>query len=104
MLPAMRSHQMKYHKLRLVVFLWLGVSSLSTLSAQTPPPSLVAQSGRIVQVSRGGSAQSFELASAIMKERRRILIVLPASYSQSAPDRKYPVTVVADGESLTPAV
>ncbi|HSB10099.1 MAG TPA: alpha/beta hydrolase-fold protein [Blastocatellia bacterium] len=96
---------MKPHKVLLVVFLSLCISTSSAQPAPTQqPPSLVAESGHSVQVSRGGSAQSFQIASAIMKETRRILIVLPASYSQSAPDRRYPVTIVADGEYLTPAV
>jgi hypothetical protein len=36
----------------------------------------------------------------MLKETRRILIVLPASYQQSAPTRRSPVTVVVDGEYL----
>ena len=96
---------MKSHKALLVAFLLIGVSSSSAQPAQTQQaPSLVSQPGRSVQVSRGGSAQSFQIASAIMKETRRIIVVLPASYSESATDRRYPVTVVADGEYLTPAV
>jgi len=96
---------MNYGRLRLLVFLSLGVSgSIAPCPDSQQPPSLVAQSGRAVQVSRGGSAQSFEISSAILKEQRHILVVLPASYSQSAAERKYPVIVVADGEYLTPAV
>src|SRR5262245_7253219 len=96
---------MKSRILFLAVFLSLivGVSSAPTAQVNEAP-SLVAQSGRAVQVSCGGSAQSFEIASAILKETRRILIALPASYSQSSPDRRYPVTVVTDGEYLMPAV
>lgn len=67
-------------------------------------PTLVAKPDRIVSASRGSNAQSFEISSAILKETRRILVVLPASYSQSAKDRRYPVTVVLDGEYLMPAV
>src|SRR5215213_5790630 len=101
----MRSEKMRYRKLLLVAFILpcAGVASARSNQSQQPP-SLVARSGRTVQVSRGGSAQPFEIASAIMKETRRILIVLPASYAQSGPDRRYPVTVVVDGEYLTPAV
>jgi hypothetical protein len=96
---------MKYHKLLLVVFFLTGVSTSGAQSAQAQqPPSLVAEANRTVPASRGSNAQSFQIASAILKESRRILVVLPASYAQSAPDRKYPVTLVADGDYLTPAV
>ena len=94
---------MKYQK-TLLLFL-TGVSALNVRSIQAQqPPSLIAEAGRTVTASRGGSAQSFEIASAILKETRRILVVLPASYAQSAPDRRYPVTVVVDGEYLIAAV
>jgi hypothetical protein len=96
---------MKHHKLLLVMFFLPGVSISSDGPAQAQqPPSLVAEAGRAVSASRGSVAQSFQIASAILKETRRILVVLPASYSQSAPDRRYPVTVVVDGESLTAPV
>jgi putative esterase len=101
MLPVMRSNKMKSNKMLLVVFFFIGVSTSSAQSAQAQqPPSLVAESGRTVSASRGSSAQSLQIASAILKETRRILVVLPASYWQSAPDRRYPVTVVVDGEYL----
>src|SRR5262245_47285873 len=97
----MRSYSMKSHKLLLAVFFLTGVSTSSAQSdrAQQAPP-LVAEASRTVPASRGSSAQSFQIASAILKETRRILIVLPTSYSQSAPDRRYPVMVVVDGEYL----
>ncbi len=95
---------MNYYKLFLVLFFLPAFSLSNARSSQAQQPSLVAEAGRTVQVSRGGSAQSFHIASAIMKETRRILVVLPASYSQSAPERRYPVTVVVDGEYLISAV
>ncbi|MGH9938153.1 MAG: alpha/beta hydrolase [Blastocatellia bacterium] len=96
---------MKYHMLLLVGFFLIGVSASSDQSAKAQqPPSLVADARAAVSASLGGSAQSFQIASAIMKETRKILIALPASYSQSAPDRRYPVTVVVDGEYLIAAV
>jgi len=49
-------------------------------------PSLVAEAGHSVRDSRGDGAQSFRIASAILKETRRVYIALPASYSHSAPD------------------
>lgn len=74
-----------------------------TVSAQTTAPqsaSLIADTNRTVSASRGSSAESFRITSAILKETRRILIALPASYQQSATTRRYPVTVVVDGEYL----
>ncbi len=96
---------MRFHTLLLATFLFPGCCASSAQPAQAPQsPPLVAETGRTVPASRGGSAQSFQLASAILKETRRILIVLPASYAHSAPHRRYPVTVVADGEYLIAAV
>ena len=92
---------MKSYKMLLIVLLLIGASTSSAQSAQTQQtPSLIAQADRTVPASRGSSAQSFQIVSAILKETRRILVVLPASYSQSASDRRYPVTVVVDGEYL----
>jgi hypothetical protein len=92
-------------RLVLILCLSLGAtpSSVRADDAQQSP-SLVAETGRAVQVSRGGSARSFKIASAILKEERHVLVVLPASYGDSAANRKYPVLVVADGEYLTPVV
>jgi hypothetical protein len=82
----------------------LSLLVAGTIRAQSAPvqspPALVPQTGRPVDSSRGGSAQSFEIASAILKERRKVLVVLPASYARSASDRRYPVTVMVDGELL----
>lgn len=95
---------MKVHKLLWVVFLLVGIRTANAQSAlaQQPasPPALVAETGRTVNASRGSNAQSFRIASAILKETRRILVVLPASYEQSARERRYPVTVVVDGEYI----
>src|SRR5215813_10068828 len=101
----MRFEKMKCRKMPLVVFMMLGagVSSARPFQARQTPL-LVAETGRAVPASRGGVAESFQICSTILKETRRILVVLPASYSHSAPDRKYPVTVVVDGEYLLPTV
>lgn len=96
---------MKYHELLLVAFFLIGIVTVSTQSAQAQqPPSLVAEAGRTVSMSRGSNAQVFQIASAIMKEKRRILVALPASYAQSAPERRYPVTIVVDGDFLAASV
>ncbi|MEW6213261.1 MAG: alpha/beta hydrolase-fold protein, partial [Acidobacteriota bacterium] len=89
------------HKMFFAVFFLIGVSTSIAQSAQAQQsPSLVSEAGRTVAAFRGSNAQSFKITSAIMKETRRILVALPASYSQSAPDRRYPVMVVVDGEYL----
>jgi hypothetical protein len=96
---------MKYHMMPLAVFILLGVGVSSARPSQAQqPPLLVAEAGRSVPASRGGVAQSFQINSAILNETRRILVVLPASYSQSAADRRFPVTVVVDGEYLVAPV
>ena len=91
---------MTVHKTFFVIFsILLGGSSASSAPGQQAP-SLVGNPGRSVQVSRGGSALSFRVASAILNETRNVLVVLPASYDQSKSDRRYPTTVVVDGEFL----
>jgi predicted alpha/beta superfamily hydrolase len=79
-----------------------------TTRAQTLPaqqtPSLVAVADGGVSISRGATVQSYQIASSILKETRRIYVVLPASFSRSAPGRRYPVTVVLDGEDNVPPV
>lgn len=83
-------------------WVWVVVCFLATcLAAQAQPaPTLVAETNRTVSATRGSNAQAFQIASKILKETRRVLIVLPDSFSHSAPDRKYPTTVVVDGEYL----
>jgi predicted methyltransferase len=65
-------------------------------------PALVAEQGHPISDTRGNGAQSFQIASAILQQTRRIYVVLPISYSQSAPERRYPVTIVLDGEANVP--
>jgi hypothetical protein len=74
----------------------------SASGEQAALPSLVAETGHTVDDSRGGGAQSFRIASAILEQTRQIYVVLPASYAASAPDRRYPVTIVLDGEANVP--
>jgi predicted methyltransferase len=89
-------------------FVWGGwlcllVASLG-FAQSTQPPSLLAEPDRIVPTSRGSNAQGFQIASAILKQTRRINLVLPASYSQSAADRRYPVIILLDGEANVPRI
>jgi predicted methyltransferase len=78
----------------------------ASLQAQeTPPqPKLVAEPERAVPVSRGSNAQGFQIASAILKQTRRINIVLPASHAQSASSRRYPLILLLDGEANLPRI
>ncbi len=91
---------MKFEKLLLLLLALLFVID----SQGQTPPQLVTEPAGNTEASRGGTASSFRIASSILKETRKILIVLPASYSQSEVDRKYPVTVVVDGEYLVPTL
>jgi hypothetical protein len=97
---------MKYHKLLLIVFLLSGVSASSPQASKAQQqPSLIAEAGRSGPLLPGDGAQSFRIASAILKETRQIFVAFPPSYAQSASDRRYPVTIVLDGEAnVSPAV
>lgn len=67
----------------------------SAACAQTPSPA----AGEARPTS--DAMLSFKIESAILGESRRIFVSLPLSFEKSAPDRRYPVTVVVDGEELT---
>jgi hypothetical protein len=92
---------MRYQKSLSLGFLLV---CLAAVNAQTEAikqhPPLIAEANRTVPLTRSGGAQSFQITSAILRETRRILIRLPESYAQSAPGRRYPVTVVVDGDFL----
>ena len=75
-----------------------------TSQAQSVQTALTAEPDRNVSASRGSTSQAFKIDSAIMKETRRVQIVFPASYAKTASARRYPVTVVVDGEYLMPTV
>jgi pimeloyl-ACP methyl ester carboxylesterase len=66
-------------------------------------PALVADAGRTIRDSRGGNGRAYHIESAILKETRRINVSFPNSYQRSAADRRYPVTIVLDGEASLPA-
>lgn len=65
-------------------------------------PELVAEPDHVIRDTRGDGAQAFKITSTILGETRRIYVVVPVSYARSAPDRRYPVTVVLDGEANVP--
>ena len=81
----------------------LVVVCLLTVSSQAQEqPKLIAESGHTIRDSRGEGALTFQITSTILKETRRIYVVLPVSYPRSAADRRYPVTLVLDGEANVP--
>jgi predicted alpha/beta superfamily hydrolase len=95
-----------HHHLRLlgtVLLIALGLSASQPALAQQPA-SLVAVADSTISVSRGVSVQSYQIDSRILKQTRRIYVVLPDSFSRSASERKYPVTIVLDGEDNVPPV
>ena len=102
----------KSDKLLLVLFFLLGLSTARAQLPRNPPtsapdqqlPTLIADADRTVSVSRGSRAQAFQIESKILKETRPINVVLPASFAQTAPNRRYPVTIVLDGEENVPPV
>jgi hypothetical protein len=89
---------MKYRKPLLITFFLISAGATSAQQAR-PTPALVPEASRTVRDSRGGGGQAFQIASSILNETRRINIALPPSFAQSAPDRRYPVTIVLDGEA-----
>ena len=95
---------MRSHKMLLVLFSTMVGSASAQLAQAQQTPTLVAEAGHVVSISRGSSAQTFQLASTILKQTRRIYVVLPASFAQSAANRRYPVTIVLDGEANVPPV
>jgi len=63
--------------------------SLANVGAQQAP-ALVADPA---------DARAFNIRSAILDQTRRVDVVFPASYAESSTSRRYPVTIVLDGEA-----
>src|SRR6185436_14285096 len=72
--------------------------------AQQQQPALVANTQPATPITRGATVQSFHIASSILSEKRLIHLVLPESFAKSAPERRYPVAIVLDGEDNVPSV
>jgi hypothetical protein len=64
------------------------------------PPALVAEPEHDVAIARESKATSFRIRSALLDQTRQVRVALPESFERSAPDRRYPVTVVLDGAWL----
>lgn len=80
-----------------ILSLGFGLNAAALAQAATTGPSLVTDGA---SASSAGATRRFTIVSRILGETRRIGIELPASYSRSAADRRYPVAIVLDGESL----
>src|SRR3954447_25135536 len=91
---------MRSPKLFLISLGCLSIIAVAQSSRAQTPPSLVADSSHNASAARGSGAQAFQINSLILKESRRIQIVLPPSFSQSAPERHYPVMIVTDGDFI----
>jgi hypothetical protein len=78
-----------------VLFLIAGATSVAGQEA----PALVADPSVHVGGTRGGDAHAYKIRSSILDEVRAVNVVLPASYAESPAGRRYPVTIVLDGES-----
>jgi len=79
--------------------------SLATSPLAAQAPELVPVGGRPLSLARGADVRSFAIDSSILEQTRLIHVVLPASFAttaKSAPERRYPVTIVLDGEVNVP--
>jgi Putative esterase len=59
---------------------------------------LVAGAPRTVHDQIGGGSKPFTIRSEILGQTRKVLIHLPPSFAKSGPARRYPTTIVFDGE------
>lgn len=74
------------------------MSALLLLFALAQPPRLVAEAARPVHDQLGGGSKPFSIQSEILGQTRHLLVHLPPSFDKSAPSRRYPTTIVFDGE------
>lgn len=71
----------------------------ATDAAAQGVPALVADASARVTTTRSGDAQAYTIRSSILDQVRRVRVVFPRSYARSPASRRYPVTVVLDGEA-----
>ncbi len=60
-------------------------------------PRLVLEPDREARDRAGGGSQSFQIDSALLGQRRRVFVHVPASFARSGEGRRYPTMVVFDG-------
>ncbi len=84
------------------ISLFASFVAASTVAAQERPV-LVPDSSRQSPAVRAGEARAFSIRSRILDQTRRVDLVLPPSYAESPASRRYPVTVVLDGEATVAA-
>ncbi|HVT37602.1 MAG TPA: alpha/beta hydrolase-fold protein [Gemmatimonadaceae bacterium] len=89
---------------RTVLFAIAFTASTAQLCRAQAAPALVAEAGHPLPNASARDLQTFQIASAVLHETRRIYVSLPGSFAKSAATRRYPVTVVVDGEELTQPV
>jgi hypothetical protein len=85
---------------RLTTGLVLALAAITVVHG-AQAPTLRADT-RSLRDTRGGGGLAFTLDSRVLRETRRIDIVLPSGFGLSGPTRRYPVTVVLDGEVSLP--
>src|SRR6185503_16461885 len=97
------------HGLRtpLALFVCVAVAGASASPAQEATaqegPALVRDAFQALPLTRGIALQTFRIDSSILEETRVVHVVLPPSFARSAPERRYPVTIVLDGEDNVPS-
>jgi hypothetical protein len=82
------------------IVLALVLASGTTGGAADSPPQLVLEPARSARDQIGGGSQSFRIASAVLGQSRRVFVHFPASFAKSSPARRYPTTILLDGEFL----
>ena len=85
--------------LLLVLCLPVAVSSAQSRGAHRGP-ALVPDPEPVTYDLEGRLGKPYLIQSVVLQERRRIYLTLPASFKETAADRRFPVTVVVDGEDL----
>jgi pimeloyl-ACP methyl ester carboxylesterase len=64
---------------------------------------LVLDPGPATPLLRGETTKTFRIESLALDETRTVHVVFPASFAASAPERRYPVAIVLDGEDNVPS-
>lgn len=79
-----------------------SLAASSAVSGGQDGPSLVPATVGAPPLTRGLTVQTLTLDSVILGDTRVVYLVLPPSFARSAPERRYPVAIVLDGEENVP--